>query len=355
MIPVLSPRLPSAEQLLPYLQEIDRNGVYTNFGPLYTRFRERLADYFAVPSEQVALVANGTLALQAAIETVGAEGDIWVSPSWTFVATGQAVIAARRRVHFADVDLDSWAMPPQDRHFAGGSLIVAPFGDRPDIEGWSSIRGPKVFDAASCFDACRGIGPALDDQSMLMVSLHATKPLPAGEGAVLVGPADWIARASQWANFGFRGSRIANGPGLNAKISEYHAAIGLAALDSWSDTRGAWSTISSQLLQISDDLGLVPQPALRNGWVTSTWNARLPDGTDVDEVASRLENHGVMTRRWWPCGVHDMPAFRNCSTDSLANTQTLVDSVIGLPAGLHLDSGSMEQLRFHLDSELAKH
>lgn len=344
-IPVLRPRLPDASALLPFLRRIDDAGVYSNFGPLYQEFAERLSDYFGVDIDQVALFANGTLALQAAIESVGDAGDVWACPSWTFVATGQAITSARRRIHFADVDSDTWALTPEPRPFARGQVVVAPFGDRPRLADWSSITNFKVFDAASCFDACAAIGPELDDQSILMVSLHATKPLAAGEGAVLIGPADWVARAARWGNFGFGGSRIASGPGLNAKISEYHCAVGLASLDQWPTRQVPLLELTQLTSAITHALGLIAQPAMRVNHVTTTWNIQFPKHLDVEQIASALAANGIETRRWWPCGVDQMPAFGRATADPLPNSRLLAAQVLGLPFGPHLHREHIDRIQ----------
>lgn len=349
-VAVMKPRLPSYEALEQYLRRIDMVGTYSNFGPLYEEFRERLAVYFGLSADRVTLLANGTLALQSAIETVGSAGDTWVVPSWTFVATGQAVLAARRRIHFADVQRDTWALRAEPRSFAKGHVIVAPFGARPAVEEWSGIDGHKIIDAASCFDACQGIGPRLDDDTILMVSLHATKPLAAGEGAVLIGPPDWIERARVWGNFGFDGSRVANGPGLNAKMSEYHAAIGLCSLDHWVTTRALWQPVLDRVRGIGERLGLEMQPSLREGVMTTTWNVVLPDGVDLGRAEVVLEQRNVSTRRWWPTGVHEMPAFRSQNRDALPVTESLRAAILGLPIGLHLSADDITRVEQALDA-----
>jgi dTDP-4-amino-4,6-dideoxygalactose transaminase len=340
----MQPQLPTADKLLPYLERIDEARTYSNFGPLYNELSERLAEYFKVDKAQVALIANGTLALQAAVETVGDVGDTWIVPSFTFVASGQAVMSARRRIHFVDVELDSWAMAPVERPFARGHLVVAPFGARPQVERWMGVSGPKVFDAASCFDACNEIGGFLPDDSMIMVSLHATKTLPAGEGAVLIGPKNWVKRAATWANFGFSGSRFASGPGMNAKLSEYHAAVGLSSLDSWSSDLEKWRQVRDLATDAVLKSGLEVQPSFLQGFVTSTWNVRIPSGIDLDATRNRMEHHGVSTRSWWPAGVHLMPAFSRQTLEPLPNTEELVLTTLGLPFGRELTKDDISRV-----------
>ena len=343
-IPVMQPQLPQVYVLSRYLQRIDDARIYSNFGPLYHELVQTLAEYFGVSDGQVALLANGTLALQAAIETVGDIGDTWVIPSYTFVATGQAVIAARRCIHFADVSETTWAIPPIERPFARGQVVVAPFGDKPQLRDWRKISCYKVFDAASCFDACKGIGTELDDSSIVMISLHATKPLPAGEGAVLVGATDWVQRAARWGNFGFSGSRVSAGPGMNAKLSEYHAAVGLASMEAWDATRAQLARCAAYALQLTSELGLVPQPSLLSSHVTTTWNVRFPSHIDTSDLLRNLERFGIDHRRWWPCGVDEMPAFRGMTSDGLDVTRQLTSEVLGLPFGKQVDEQVLDRI-----------
>jgi len=343
----MRPLLPTAEELTPYLRQIDANRTYSNFGPLYNQFVSRIADYLSVKSDNIALFGNGTLALQAAIETVGKENNTWIMPSWTFIATAQATHSARRNIHFVDIHLDTWAINPTEHPDATGHIIVAPFGSKPAINQWASIPGWKLFDAASCFDACRNIGTELDDQTAIMISLHATKPLPAGEGAILIGPQEWIHRARCWGNFGFDGTRIATRPGLNAKISEYHCAIGLASLDKWDNIRTALQRRTIKARTISHHKNVQIQPSFTDGYLTTTWNIRLSE-RNLDSLEAKLNDAGIGTRRWWPTGIHQMPQFTHCSRDPLPNTIELSNSVLGLPLSIDLTDEEFDRIASNL-------
>jgi dTDP-4-amino-4,6-dideoxygalactose transaminase len=93
-VPVARPRLPTAEAILPYLQQIDDARWYSNFGPLLTKLEQRLADRFARPT-QVITVANATQALTLALQAMDLPPGGYVAmPAWTFVATAHAVVQA---------------------------------------------------------------------------------------------------------------------------------------------------------------------------------------------------------------------------------------------------------------------
>lgn len=331
LLPVMRPLLPTAAALAPYLARIDDARVYTNWGPLSEELRGRLGAHFGVAPEQVALLANGTLALQGAIETGGDPMAVVGLPSWTFIATGLAVDGAGSAAHLVDVDPGTWARTAEARARFDGDIVVAPFGDRPDVEAWTASTKPVIFDAASCFDACEGIGSALGPQSALMVSLHATKPLAAGEGGALIGPADWIAEIVRWANFGIAEDRVVRRSATNAKLSEYHAAIGLTALDQWERTRSQWQDVNARAVEVADALGMGVQPALRKGFVTTTWIAEFADDETKSRVQRSLAAAGIDSRDWWSAGVGETPYFAATARDPLSVTETLARRTLGLP------------------------
>ncbi|MFM8304760.1 MAG: DegT/DnrJ/EryC1/StrS family aminotransferase [Actinomycetota bacterium] len=331
LLPVMRPLLPTAASLAPYLARIDDARVYTNWGPLSEALRGRLGEHFGVGPEQVALLANGTLALQGAIETMGDPMSVVGIPSWTFIATGLAVDGARRAVHLVDVDPGTWARVAEPRTRFDGDIVVAPFGDRPDVEAWAASPTPVIFDAASCFDACEGIGPALGARCALMVSLHATKPLAAGEGGALVGPEDWIAEIVRWANFGIAEDRVVRRAATNAKLSEYHAAVGLTALDQWERTRSQWQEVNAWAVEVADGLGMGVQPALRKGFVTTTWVAEFADDATKPRVLQHLADAGIDSRDWWSAGVGATPYFATAPRDDLSVTERLARRTLGLP------------------------
>ena len=233
---VCRPQLPDADQLRPYLDEIDRSGQYTNFGPLLRRFERRLAERFHVADEGVACVSNGTTGLALALRASAIpEARLCVMPAWTFVATAHAARMAGLEPYFVDVDPDSWSLTPAAALAAavrapgpvGAVLPVSPLGAPVDVEAWDAFHAetglPVVIDAAGGFDGARpGAAP-------MMISLHATKVFGVGEGGIVVSTdGALVAEIRRRANFGFGSGRVATTEGTNAKMSEYPAALGLA-------------------------------------------------------------------------------------------------------------------------------
>jgi dTDP-4-amino-4,6-dideoxygalactose transaminase len=345
-IPVMKPRLPNHSRLLEYIKRIDESRTYTNFGPLHRELEERLAAHFAVKTDEVLLVTNGTLALQGAVATCPT-GDEWLMPSWTFVASAEAVAAAGRDIRFGDVNPATWTLRVETESAHMPHMVVAPFGDSPRLSDVRQIvkSSPVIIDAASCFDSCRGLGSAYLANSMVMVSLHATKLVTTGEGGVLIGDSAWVNDVKRWSNFGFRGRRVADVQGTNAKMSEYAAAVGLASLDEWSSTRAQLSAVFDRYRSNLDALGIALQPSLAHGHLTSTAVASFVDGHAMEAARAALHRNGIESRAWWSQGVHRMPSFAGCATrEPLVSTDQLALTTLGLPFFVDMSSEQIDRV-----------
>ncbi len=250
--PVARPKLPTADAILPYLRQIDANQYYSNFGPMVNEVEARLAARFGVPAECVTTVSNATSGLIAALaaeartrsRNVNDGPAFCLLPAWTFVATLHAVLAAGLEPYLLDVDEETWQLTPEAVEHALGRIPgqpvavvpVSPFGRPVDMAAWDALSERTglavVADAAAAFDrGTVGRNPAV-------FSLHATKILAAGEGGFVVSTdAELIQEIRKCINFGFFGERVARSRAINGKMSEYHAAVTLAALDAWPETR----------------------------------------------------------------------------------------------------------------------
>jgi dTDP-4-amino-4,6-dideoxygalactose transaminase len=353
LIPVAKPRLPLASAILPYLKEIDANHWYANSGHLWFRFQGKLADHWGVDNNDVGLVANATLGLTLALQASGVRpGSICLMPSWTFVASAGAVTQAGLKIHFVDVDPETWMPDPaaiaarDDLDKVGAILIVSPFGMPFDMAEWDALSErtgiPVIVDAAASFDSLRAGGPLAIGRSPVVVSLHATKIFGIGEGgAVICRDSEWLERFRRLTNFGFYGSRLAMSPGINAKVSEYAAAIGLASFDMWATARAKFAALTERYRQNLGPDGVVGlMPRFGEGWVTSTMSVTWP--SDHADGPARLAAEGIATLNWWGAGCHVQPAFVDCATDDLTVTDELGRRVVGLPFWLDMTTTQID-------------
>ena len=346
-LPVARPWAPSAEALLPYLHRIDAARWYSNFGPLLTEFEERLAGRFAAPTH-IATCANATQAITLTLKALDVQPGLCLMPAWTFVATAHAAMAAGLTPYFLDVDPETQVPRPADVRAAiarGGVsavIVVAPYGAPLEHRPWEALSDatgvPVLIDAAAAFDTLtRASLPTL-------VSLHATKLLGIGEGGYLAcEDADLVARVRQQTTFGFQGSRESLVPATNAKLSEYAAAVGLAALEGWPALRLRYA-LAAQKLMLA--LSLVPevrfQPGWGTHWVSTTCIVQVEGGAASLEAS--LAGLGVDTRRWWGGGCQTSPAFAACPSDPLPHSEKLAAETLGLPFAADLDDDDIDWL-----------
>jgi dTDP-4-amino-4,6-dideoxygalactose transaminase len=340
VIGVARPLLPTAEHITPYLKRIDAARWYSNFGPLVTEFEERLGARHGGAS--VSTVANATLGLSLLLKVLAPRPGLCLMPGFTFVATAHAAMQAGFTPYFLDVDEASWMLSAAivrdaiERLKGGVSavIVVAAFGAMPDVEGFARLEAetgvPIILDAAAAFDGLNQVSLAS------AVSLHATKALGIGEGGYVVAPhAETVRRFHVTSSFGFAGTRRSMWPASNAKLSEYAAAVGLAALDGWPAARMRWM-LAARKLRLACGRGPVAfQNGWGEGWIGSTCVVRTPDGSAA-ALRHRLTAAGVETRAWWGEGLHREPAFKDCLRDPLPTVELLAVSTLGLPFAVDL-------------------
>ena len=250
-IPLLTPLLPDRAALAPYLDQLDANRHYSNFGPLNTAFETRLAALFAEHSPHpihITTTSSATLGLELALSSLDLPpGSKVIVPALTFVASLTAIIRAGYTPVIADIDPQSWLLTPEIateatiQTGARAVLAVAAFGQPQNTTHWSEFQHQSgihvVIDAAGAFGSQWVEAPDIP----VVYSMHATKSLAAGEGGLVVsGNSVTNAHIRQLSNFGINLDSNAGFPvghlsfvGSNAKLSEYHAAVAHASLDQW--------------------------------------------------------------------------------------------------------------------------
>lgn len=361
-VPVLRPKLPSAAEILPYLHAIDSRNVYSNYGPLVMRLEQELSRHLGARDQTLITVSNATSGITAALLSLGIKEDsLCLMPSWTFAATPHAALAAGLTPLFEDVDHDTWALDPdavreklQNGCPIGAVIVVSPFGSPIDIQAWEHFQRetgvPVLVDAAAGFDT------ATPSSLLTVVSLHATKILAAGEGGfVLTDSPVKGRRIRACCNFGFEASRVARCRSINAKMSEYHAAVGMASLAQWPAIRSKHLKIMDWYRQaLAPVPGVSLQPGYGTGWATATTSVILPPGSAA-HVADSLLRSGIETRAWWGQGCHVQPAFRDCPRAELPITEDLGSRVLGLPHFPDMDRDTVRYVVASLAQALRSH
>jgi dTDP-4-amino-4,6-dideoxygalactose transaminase len=336
LIPILVPTSPDVSKTIKYFREIDKNRIYSNFGPLSDLLTERLANHFGVFPSNITLLANATLAIEGAIRTSRSDDILWECPAWTFTATPAAVLNSSKTLKLVDVGLD-WRVSPT--YEVKNLIDVLPFGSTIDLKRLSTEKlDCLVIDGAASFDSLGKIDFPVNLPTSIIVSMHATKIFPAGEGGIFISnDVEWVKRVKKWSNFGMGESRVSDFLGTNAKLNEYNAAVALATLDIWGDVREQFRLLSEKVIEICDDLNL----AFHSPFVDSVAPYWILKDLDVDlklEIVDIFEANKVSTRDWWSLGCHRMPAYSSAlmQANSFVNTDKIAKTSIGLPFHLSL-------------------
>jgi dTDP-4-amino-4,6-dideoxygalactose transaminase len=342
--PILVPKVPTYSDYSHYLKQIDEEKVYTNFGPLNSKLISRLGIYLGLESWQILTVANATLGIEGAILTSGVDSEgRWAVPSWTFTATAAA--CARSNIDFEFVDIDQSWRPTLKSEFTG-LIDVLPFGDdldfnRPYFQNLNCI----IVDAAASFDALKRVKIPDGIPIAILISLHATKSLPAGEGGIfLTNDRNWAKRFRSWTNFGLDDNRISHFVGTNAKLSEMNCAIALASLDKWDQTRNEIQLRNSKALTLIKDYNLNTTSALEKNYATPYWIVKFKEINQKKQIELAFKESYFSTRNWWSSGCHTMPAYRNVPFHSLVETNNASNVSIGLPFHHELTDNYWEEV-----------
>lgn len=341
-LPTARPLAPSAQAVSAYLTRLDERRIYSNNGPLSAELETRIAHMIGDNQVNVVTTASGTAALTALLRArVRSRPGLCLLPSWTFAATPAAALSAGLTPHFLEVDPQTWALDPDHVRARIHALcptavvVVAPFGAQLDWSAWAALEDetgvPIVIDAAAAFDALTH-APGFTGGPPTIVSLHATKPLGCGEGGlVITSDPDLAIAVRRMVNFGFHGDRVTREPGFNGKLSEYHAAVGLAALDTWATRRREWLAVKDVVREALCDARARVElgPDAASATATGTFNVILP--SDVSACQLLLAKRGVNTLRWWGSGCAEQPAYVRYPADPLPKTRGLAGRVLGVP------------------------
>jgi FlaA1/EpsC-like NDP-sugar epimerase/dTDP-4-amino-4,6-dideoxygalactose transaminase len=355
-VPFARPARPPIETVVRRYAPSYERGILTN-GPLVAELEERAAN--RVQARQVVAVSSCTaglmLALQAAVD--GRPGPV-VLPSFTFSASGLAVLWNSRGVRFVDCDPTTFQVDVA--HVAevldGASAILAThvYGAPCDpalAERVANSHGvPLVFDAAHAFGAVAGQRPVGSYGLAEVFSLTPTKVLVAGEGGLVAtndsGLADRLRIARDYANPGDYDSRFA---GLNARMSEFHAATALSSLEILDRTLGRRRDIAMRYSKLLADI-----PGVRLQSVRSSDESTYKDFTiaiDPDDfgltraqLAYALRTEGVDTRTYFSPPLHLQHAFRDLDSPELPVTERVSSRVLSLPIYPDLDDITVERI-----------
>jgi dTDP-4-amino-4,6-dideoxygalactose transaminase len=349
-VPIVRPTLPDFNEVAEGLRSIFTSGMLTA-GRYLRGFEAAVAEHLGV--KHAVAVASCTTGLMLTYRGLGLTGDV-VVPSFTFMATVSALSWAGLRPVFADVDVGTTTLDPDAVEVAitpRTSAIVAVhnFGNPADIEELQGVA--RCHDLKLIFDAAHGfgalyqgmpVGPQGDAQ---VYSLSPTKLLIAGEGGIVATNNDALAKyvriGREYGNSGNYDSAFA---GLNARMSEFHALLGLQSL------QGLETAVRSRnhlIMLYQEQLARLPgigfqQVRPGNRCSYKDFSITVDEeafGLSREHLTQALARENIDTRKYYAPPVHRQTAYRAFapSPDILTGTNVLAARSLSLPLWSHME------------------
>ena len=349
-IPLIKADLPEFEAVEAAFRQILQSGRVTNFGPYLQQFESEAGRFLDTEAVCVSSATAGlVMTLQALEIPPGSRIGI---PSFSFVATAQAVLYAGCTPAFIDIAADGNADPADLEHALAdvpdmrGLVLVHLYGSPCRTETIAAVvreaearrgyRIPLVYDAAHAFGSARGterVGGAGDAE---VFSTSVTKVMTSVEGGIVsTRNAALAGRLRKMRNYGIESHYNAHWPGLNGKMSEFHAIIGLrnlARLDTLLQTRQRKALIYADLIERRTAFEVMTTPAgTRSTYkdFTIVVPPSMKGGRDL--LMEALSRRGVETRAYFFPPIHEQTYFRQFAGRPLPVTEDLSRRVVTLP------------------------
>jgi len=340
------PAVPNRDRLADLIDHVCESRWFTNEGMLVASLEERLAERLGV--QWCAAFCNGTTALQAALHVLDLSGEVITTP-FTFPATVHAIAWSGLVPVFCDIDPDTYNLDPE----AAAALVsertsallpVHVFGNPCDVEALERLAARHdlrvVYDAAHAFGVSaggRGIGTWGD---LTALSFHATKVFHTAEGGAVAGAgAELFDRIASLRNFAIRDEDEVRGIGINGKMSEVHAALGLALLDRVDDETSARACLRARYMErLAGVAGVrfqrvAPDTEPNHAYFTIDIDAQ-GFGLTRDQVRSGLMYENIVARRYFSPLCSENPYYRrlpSASPDRLPNAHAAAARILCLP------------------------
>lgn len=346
---VTQPTLAPLSDVIPLLEGVWDSGVMTHNGPLVQRFEKECASALGI--KQMVAVGNGTIAIQMAIRALELSGEIITTP-FTFVATINAILWEHCTPVFVDIDPDTLNMDPKKIAAAITSKTVAimpvhVFGNPCNVEAIQKIAGAHGLKVI--YDAAHAVGADYNGQSLLsygdisVTSFHATKMLNTAEGGGCITMDDELHRRLQQIRFfGYDENKEIVRNGFNGKMTEVHAAVGIANL---AYLARALADRKRKHTRYQDLLSESPRLAFQK-INQSTNYSYFPVVFQSEEavlyVANSLQENGIVPRRYFYPSVNTYTEIVNYQPAPVS--EDIANRILCLPLYYNLSDGDIDRI-----------
>ena len=343
---VTRPSLPDLKEFLPFLEEIWEKKWLTNNGDFHQQLEKELADYLGV--KYISLFSNGTLALITALQALKITGEVITTP-YSFVATTHALWWNNIKPVFADIkendcNIDHERIEAAITPKTTAILPVHVYGNPCDvikIQEIADTYGLKViYDAAHAF----GVRPQgwniFEFGDLSILSFHATKVFHTFEGGAIISHDERTKRRiDDLKNFGFRNETNVIAPGINAKMNEIQAAMGLLQLKHIDKNIENRKNIAEKYLAELYGIKGVQLPEYKNNirYNYSYFPIFIDEnlcGISRDKLYECLKKENIFTRRYFYPLISNFATYRSLDSaapKNLSVANKIAEEVLCLP------------------------
>lgn len=327
---VTRPELPSLDEFIPYLEQIWASRTLTNSGPFHQQLEAALCEYLDV--KHISLFTNATVALVTALQALHIEGEVITTP-YSFVATAHSLLWNGVKPVFVDVEPRTLNLDPSkiEAAITPQTTAIMPvhcYGNPCDVDAIDAIAKQHnlrvIYDAAHAFGVKCHCGSVLNHGDLSVLSFHATKVFNTFEGGAIVSPdAKTKLRIDQLKNFGFVDETTVIAAGINGKMSEFNAALGLLQLkhvDAAISARRSVDLRYRQLLADATGITCLPSPAENRGNY-SYFPVLVGEDHKLgrDGIFEKLRANEIFARRYFYPLISEFPMYRGLSSASPSN------------------------------------
>jgi dTDP-4-amino-4,6-dideoxygalactose transaminase len=336
--------LPDFEDFIQACRELWDTRVLTNDGPVLRKLENAIRARWG--TDNVMLFANGTIALELACRALGLKGEVITTP-FTFPATAHVLTWLGLTPVLCDIDdatlnidpaLAADLITPQTSAIMGVHVFGHPCGVDQLGNLSASANLKLIFDAAHAYGARYNGRPLPTYGDVSMVSLHATKLFHSIEGGILHFADPSLAKTlKRYRNFGIDGEAQINGVGVNAKMSELHAIVGLLLEDKvaqFIEQRSRLARVYAERLAVVEGVRVIaPVPGEEPNYAYQPIRINAKQfGMSRDQLVDALAAFNVIARRYFYPLVSDYACYRGAfETGRLPVARTVASEVMTLP------------------------
>lgn len=330
---VTQPYLPPLNEFIPYLEGIWERKVLTNNGPLHEELEAALCEYLGV--EHISLFTNGTIALITALQALKIKGEVITTP-YTFAATAHSLLWNDITPVFVDIDPVTCNIDPRkiEEAITPNTTAIMPvhcYGVPCDVEAIQRIADDYslkvIYDAAHAFAVKDSNGESiLNYGDLSILSFHATKIFNTFEGgAIVCRDAKTKKYIDHLKNFGITNETTIVAPGINGKMSEINAAMGLLQLKHMPYVLERRRYLTERYVQALSHIEGITLPKWHNLEYEPNYSY-FPIFVDInypitrDNLFEKLGTSGIRGRRYFYPLVSEHSMYRHMSS---ANIQRL--------------------------------